>query len=96
VSADEVAMRRKAMLDALMPDEELRSLWLRHSGFHNAVNTLARLLPVVVDGLADRAKLDAPVPWGGESLIQFVKQLIAPKPQEAVDSEHLRDWYAQQ
>jgi hypothetical protein len=88
--------RRKALLDALMPEDELRSLWLRHAAFHNAINNLARFLPFLVDRLADQAKMTVPMPWDVKSLVRLAEEIVEPEPQEAVDSEHLRDWYFQQ
>lgn len=96
MKADEAAMRRKDLLDALMPEEELRSLWLWHAGFHYAINIFARVLPILVDRLADQAKMTEPLLWDPKSLVRFIEEVIEPEPQEAVDSEHLRDWYSQQ
>lgn len=90
-------MMRKALLDALMPDEELRHLWLRDAGFYHAVNQLVRALPAWVNTMADWAKAGQPdrirdmmVALGGT-----LQDQLEP-PQEAVDAERLAEWWAQQ
>lgn len=93
----DLAARRKALLDALMPDDELRQLWLRDAAFYNAVNTLVRALPLWVERLADWSKAGQ-----GSQILEMREALTAAMqghledPQAAVDAEHLAWWRSQQ
>lgn len=93
MSGDKEALRRKALLDALLPDDELRHLWLTDPALYNTINVLVRTLPLWVDRLADWAKASQPrrVLEMQLALANAMTDYLEDT-RESVDAEHLADY----